>query len=71
MSAWGALQVTGGGEGGGGVCPPTWREGLGVLSHNLLRKSVTWCNLVHSESGAIWCILRVLLSSRPTDHYLT
>ena len=38
--------------------------GLGVLSQNFLRKSVIWCNLVHSE-------VRLLLSSRPTDFYLT
>ena len=47
MSAWGSLEVTGGGEGGGGVCPPTWRGGggIGVLSQNFLRTSVMWCIL--------------------------
>ena len=58
MSAWGSLEVTGGGEGGGGVCPPTWRGGLGVLSLIFLRKSVIWSNLVHSE-------VRLLFSRRP------
>ena len=61
MSAWGALEVTGGGEGGRGVSPPTGRGGgLGVLSQNCLRKSVIWSSVVHSE-------VRLPLSSRPAD----